>query len=91
MQVGTFFDCAYHLYTLLKLACAHTENLNAPSLADYDHFKKTIDLSATAEDHNEVDAVLIKTYDNGLGLQNTFLTFYIHIIVHRVEMHPISL
>jgi len=29
------------------------ENLTAPSLADFDHFKKTIDLSATAEDHNE--------------------------------------
>ncbi|KAG2183387.1 hypothetical protein INT43_006393 [Umbelopsis isabellina] len=29
------------------------ENLNAPSLAEFDHFKKTIDLSATAEDHNE--------------------------------------
>ncbi|KAI9281270.1 hypothetical protein BC943DRAFT_282700 [Umbelopsis sp. AD052] len=29
------------------------ENLNAPSLAEYDHFKKTIDLNATAEDHNE--------------------------------------
>ncbi|KAI8577586.1 hypothetical protein K450DRAFT_251531 [Umbelopsis ramanniana AG] len=29
------------------------ENLNAPSLAEYNHFKKTIDLSATAEDHNE--------------------------------------
>ncbi|CAO3669230.1 unnamed protein product [Umbelopsis vinacea] len=29
------------------------ENLTAPSLAEFDHFKKTIDLSATAEDHNE--------------------------------------
>ncbi|KAM3578830.1 RNA polymerase II transcription factor B subunit 1 [Umbelopsis sp. WA50703] len=34
------------------------ENLNAPSLAEFDHFKKTIDLSATAEDHNEVIAFI---------------------------------
>ena len=57
MQVGTLFDCAYNLYTFTQLGLSHVENLNAPSLAEYDHFKKTIDLNATAEDHNEVNGV----------------------------------
>jgi hypothetical protein len=65
------------LFSLLNWTSYFLENLNAPSLAEYDHFKKTIDLSATAEDHNEVCKPECKQSKEQLIFFDAFSLIYI--------------
>lgn len=61
------------------------ENLTAPSLAEFDHFKKTIDLSATAEDHNEVRR---EDFQGGQDQCNTYCLLILFYTVKKSGNAP---